>query len=96
MSVAPSNGAALTWQGTWNWATWTAPSQFGTGNGSTTIFTLTAPPGAVKPITNAFYMEYRIGANMGLSPQFVNILNNPSYGIMPTCAGVKYAVIQES
>jgi hypothetical protein len=96
MSVAPVNGAVLTWQGTWNWSSWTSPNQFGVGNGSATTFTLTEPPGAVKPITNAFYMEYRIGANMKLSAQFVNILNNQSYGIMPQCAGVKYTVVQES
>lgn len=96
MSVAPANGAVLTWQGTWDWASWTSPNQFGVGNGSTVNFQLTKPPGAVTPITNAFYMEYRIGANMKLSSQFVNILNNPAYGVMPQCAGVKYTVVQES
>jgi hypothetical protein len=95
-AVAPPTGAALTWSGTWNWATTPAPQSFGTGNGSTTAFTLSQPPGAAKPITTPMYMEYRIGAAIKLSAQFLNIINNPSIGIMPTCAGVKYAVVQES
>lgn len=95
-AVAPLNGAVLTWMGTWNWATTPAPQSFGTGNGSATAFTLSQPPGAAKPITTSMYMEYRVGANLKLSSQFLNILNNPTIGIMPTCAGVKYAVVQES
>lgn len=96
MGVAPVSGAILTWQGTWNWATWTTPNQFGGGTGSVTSFQLTNPPGGAKPITQSFYMEYRIGAGLNLSAQFVNLLNNTSYGIMPTCAGIRYSVVQES
>lgn len=95
-ATAPVNGAILTWQGTWRWATTPAPQQFGTGNGSATAFTLTPPPGAVAPVTATSYMEYRIGANIKLSSQFVKIMNTPAYGIMPQCAGIKYAVVQES
>jgi hypothetical protein len=47
------------------------------------------------PITNPMYMEYRIGANVPVSGQFINTLNTPKYGILPTCAGVQYSVIQE-
>lgn len=53
-------------------------------------------PFTVAPVTRTLYMEYRIGANMGISSQFLNILNNPSYGIMPKCAGIAYTVVQES
>lgn len=95
-ATAPVTGAALTWEGTWQWATTPAPQAFGTGDGSTTVFTLTPPPGAVPPVTQTSYMEYRIGANMNLSSQFLTIMNTPAYGIMPQCAGIKYAVVQES
>ncbi len=46
-------------------------------------------------VTKNMYMEYRVGPEMNLSAQFINILNNQEYGIMPTCAGVGYAVVQE-
>lgn len=96
MTSAPAAGAALTWTGTWNWGTWTTPSQFGTGNGSNVSFTLTPPPGSAAPISRSYYMEYRVGANLKLSSQFLTLLNNPAYGIMPNCAGIGYAVVQES
>lgn len=43
----------------------------------------------------AMNMEYHVGPNLPLSAQFINILNNPEYGIMPQCAGVKYTVIKD-
>jgi hypothetical protein len=92
----PLTGAELLWSGTWQWATTVGYQQFGTGNGSNVNFTLTAPPGAIPPVTQSNYMEYRVGANMGLSSQFLTLLNNPAYGIMPQCAGTAYAVVQES
>jgi len=95
-SFVPSTGAILYWSGTWQWATTTGPQQFGTGNGSNVDFTLTAPPGAIPALTQGGYMEYRVGSNMNLSSQFLDILNNPAYGIMPQCAGTAYAVVQES
>jgi hypothetical protein len=95
-STAPVTGAVLTYSGTYQGVTTPTPQQFGTGNGSMTSFMLSLPPGAPAPISTPYYMEYRIGANMGLSAQFVNLLNNASYGIMPTCAGIRYAVVQES
>jgi hypothetical protein len=95
-SSPPISGAILTYSGTYQGVTTPAAQQFGTGNGTTTAFTLTLPPGAPAPITTPYYMEYRVGANMGLSSQFLNLLNAPSNGIMPTCAGIRYAVVQES
>lgn len=47
------------------------------------------------PVANAMEMEYRIGANFPVSAQFINTISDPSWGIMPTTAGVKYTVIQE-
>jgi hypothetical protein len=92
----PPTGAELFWSGTWQWATTQGYQQFGTGNGSNVDFTLTPAPGAIPPLTANNYMEYRVGANMGLSSQFLTLLNNPAYGIMPQCAGTAYAVVQES
>lgn len=92
---APASGSVLAWSGSWHWATATN-QQFGTGDGATTTFTLTAPPGAALPITTPYYMEYRVGAKLGLSAQFLNLLNTVSYGIIPTCAGIRYHVVQES
>ena len=40
-------------------------------------------------------MEYHIGQNLPLSSQFLNILNNPEYGIIPQCSGVSYVVLQD-
>jgi hypothetical protein len=48
------------------------------------------------PVTTPLYLEYRIGKNMGLSAQFVNLLNTTQYGIVPTCAGSSYLVVQET
>lgn len=47
-------------------------------------------------IDNAFNIELRIGAKVGLSAQFVNLLNDYDSGIMPTFAGSKVTAIQES
>lgn len=96
LAQAPAVGAVLTWEGSWGWAETAAPQEFGVGNGIQTDFTLTKPPGFAGDVTQSNYMEYRVGAGMGLSDQFLNILNDPSYGIMPQCAGIKYAVVQES
>lgn len=93
---APAAAAVLTWSGHWNFANTSAPIQFGTGNGTNLSFTLVNAPGAVPPVTQSGYMEYRIGPNMGLSSQFLNLLNSPQYGITPSCAGIKYLVVQES
>lgn len=95
-ATPPAVGAVLAWTGSWQWASPSSPQQFGVGNGIATVFNLTKPPGWSSPVTADNYMEYRIGAGMGLSDQFINILNNPAYGIMPQCAGIKYAVVKES
>jgi hypothetical protein len=41
------------------------------------------------------HMEYHVGPNMRLSAQFINLLNTEAYGIIPSCAGVKFTVIQD-
>lgn len=92
----PANASQLFWSGTWQWATTSGFQLFGTGNGSNVDFTLTPAPGSIAPLTQNNYMEYRVGANMNLSSQFLDILNTPAYGIMPQCAGTAYAVVQES
>ncbi|QEG09505.1 hypothetical protein CPT_MyoSmar_056 [Serratia phage MyoSmar] len=51
---------------------------------------------SVSPITNQYYMEYRLGAAIKVSGQFIELLNDPQYGIMPSCCGIKYKVVQES
>lgn len=94
-TTAPANGAAVTWTGSFNQAIAGTPVNIGTGNGSNKTFTLTAP-GIVNPVTTTNYMEYRVGANMGLSAQFITLLNSSQYGICPSCAGIKYLVVQES
>ncbi len=40
-------------------------------------------------------MEYHVGPGLPLSDQFINILSNPEYGILPQCAGVPYTVIKD-
>lgn len=92
----PVYGADLTWTGTWGQANQSTPAQFGEGNGTATTFQLSPPQGNLGPVDGAMKMEYRIGANFEVSTQFLNIMNSPQYGIMPSCAGVKYEVIQES
>lgn len=54
------------------------------------------PATPTPPVAQAMQLEYRIGANMPLSAQFIITINSPQYGLMPTCAGVKYTVIQEA
>jgi len=95
MNNAPALAAVLSWSGNWGGTTATN-QQFGTGNGSNKNFTLTRPPGSVRPIANAMQMEYRIGAGLALSDQFVALLNSQQYGITPSCGGVKYTVIKET
>lgn len=95
-ATAPVTGGVLTWSGTWNGQTFTnAP--LGTANGSQVSFGLTPNPanGQILPISGPFYMEYRIGAGFSISPNLIQLLNSPQYGIVPTCAGSRYAFIQE-
>ncbi|AWN08531.1 hypothetical protein HOV04_gp29 [Xanthomonas phage XcP1] len=51
---------------------------------------------SVSPIIGAFNIEYRIGPGMDFSSQFINLLNEPDYGITPQFSGSKYVVIKES
>jgi Protein of unknown function (DUF2612) len=53
------------------------------------------PSASVPAITTPHYMEYRVGPNMGISSQFINLLNSQEYGVAPSVAGVKYLVVQE-
>ena len=55
-----------------------------------------APSSSVSAITTPYYMEYRMGASIKFSGQFIELLNSAQYGIMPTCSGIKYKVVQES
>jgi Protein of unknown function (DUF2612) len=60
---------------------------------------ITAPAQTLTPsapVTTAHYMEYRVGLNLPISAQFINLLNSAQYGFMPSCAGTRYQVIQES
>lgn len=58
-------------------------------------FYLTDCTGTYGAILPPFQMEYRIGPAMNLSPQLINLFNDPSIGIMPSSAGSKVTVIQE-
>lgn len=51
--------------------------------------------GVDNPTAGAFQVEFRIGPNMGLSSQAVNVLNDPAMGILPTTGGSKTIAIQE-
>lgn len=51
--------------------------------------------GVVNPTAGAFLVEYRIGPNMGLSSQTINVLNDESMGILPRQGGCKTIAIQE-
>lgn len=93
LAVAPVTGAALTWTGNLYNGSTSTPLAFGTGNGSQTTFTLSNPPGGTPPVANNMFLSYRIGPSMGFSAQFINLLNSPQYGIVPTCAGSGYEVI---
>ncbi|WGN90798.1 hypothetical protein [Burkholderia phage vB_BglM_WTB] len=91
----PAIAATLDWDGTWATGSATA-NVFAVGNGEQTEFTLTAP-GFQGGVDVPFRVEYRVGAGMNLSSQFINLLNNePQFGILPSCAGSKSIVIQES
>lgn len=54
-----------------------------------------------NPITENYYWEYRIGKNVTLggnqiSTKLLSILNERSYGCVPSVAGVPYLFVQES
>lgn len=94
-AVAPAISATLDWEGTWATGATSGPTEFGVGNGSNTSFQLVAP-GFQVGVATPFRLEYRVGAGMGLSSQFINLLNDlPEYGILPSSAGSKNVVIQE-
>jgi Protein of unknown function (DUF2612) len=60
---------------------------------------ITAPAQTLTPsvpVNKPLYMEYRIGAGLPISGQFLNLMNSPQYGIVPSCAGTSYKVIQEA
>jgi hypothetical protein len=90
-TTAPMMGMLLTWAGEWGTYSFSTPALFGTGNGTTTMFYLPT----VQPINKPYYIEYHIGANMGISSEFINLLNSPQYAIAPVGAGSSYLVIQD-
>lgn len=93
-AVAPLSGAALTYSGQFKQGN-AVNQSFGTGNGSQTAFALSTPPGGGSPTSGAFKVEYRFGKGLGLSGQFINLLNG-GYGILPAPAGSSVLAIQES
>lgn len=50
----------------------------------------------VNPISGAFKIEYRIGSGLNLTSETLNLLADPQYGFLPSGAGCKYTVIEES
>lgn len=94
MSSAPANGTELYWSGSWGQQSVTQ-QLFGTGDGSAVSFTLSKPPGYVGAVESENDLEYRIGANLGLSVQLVNLMNEQP-GLVPTLSGKSYKVIIES
>lgn len=50
---------------------------------------------AAPPPASNFLLDYHFGPNMGMSPQFINLLNQTQYGILPSCAGSKTTVYQD-
>ncbi|ABL96828.1 hypothetical protein BcepF1.097 [Burkholderia phage BcepF1] len=55
------------------------------------------PDASTGAVTGAFQIEYRFGAGLNLSAQFINLLNTTqsTYGILPSFAGSKITAIQE-
>lgn len=98
MGFVPENAAVLSWTGSWRSVAVTDPQQFGTGDGTTTVFQIPPPAPAAQPISGAFQVEYRFGAGLNLSAQFINLLNDTqsTYGILPSFAGSKVTAIQET
>lgn len=77
---------------------WTS-AQFAAGNYfyvCDNTMTAGQPLTPLTPPTQSMYLEYRIGKNMGLSSQFVNLLNSPQYGILPRGAGCRFLAVQET
>jgi hypothetical protein len=48
---------------------------------------------AAEETLPAFQLKYHVGPNMTFSGQFLNLLNTPKYGIMPTTSGSSYTVV---
>lgn len=96
MGQPPLDGAKLSWTGSWQGADQPTPVDFGTGDGSTVNFSLRPPLSLTTPTDAPFKLEYRVGPNMGLSSQLINLLNDESLELLPRTAGVKAVVIQEA
>lgn len=96
MGQPPLAGAGLYWTGNWNGATQSSQLEFGTGDSQKTAFVLSEPLSLTSPTAGAFQLEYRVGPNMGLSSQLINLLNDETMELLPRTAGVKATVIQEA
>jgi len=94
-TFTPATGVKLYWDGTWGSADVNEPMLFGTGDGANKVFTVTKPKNAVLPVSTTYGLEYRIGPAMGISGQFLVLMQNDDVRILPTFAGVKAKVIQE-
>ena len=53
------------------------------------------PAGSIANPPPKFRLDYHFGPGMGMSPQFINLLNQTQYGILPSCAGSKTTVYQD-
>lgn len=94
MAVAPVVGAELTWTGHYGIKP-VVDQLIGVGDGSDTTFTIPAN-GSPTAVPAPFNLQYQVGPEMGLSAQFINLLNDAKYGIMPSAAGSKVIVNQET
>jgi hypothetical protein len=59
-------------------------------------FYLMDSTGVTGPTSGAFKLEYRIGPNVDLSSQLINLMNDATIGIMPVTAGSSYTVVVET
>lgn len=94
-AVAPLVDAKVLWSGNSGSET-VVDKQIGIGDGVNKNFNLSAGSNMPVGVPAPFRLEYQIGRNMGFSSQFVNLLNDERYGIMPSAAGSKVVVNQES
>lgn len=91
----PTAGVKLLWQGIWGAGSAEPSQEFGVGDGTTVNYQINMPANYNEPVDGIMAVEYRIGPELAVSGQFLQLLRDPSVGVLPQFSGVRYSVIQE-
>lgn len=94
-TYVPPAGSRLEWQGSWGTSNNGGWNYGGTFDGTLNYLVLGKPSDYMNPVA-AGKIEYRVGAGLPISTGLMELLRDDEVRILPTFAGIRASVIQET